>query len=140
MSTHEDFNREEQIKGSSNRSFGLVFAVVFFLIGLLPLVGSGPVRLWSLGLGGAFLVVSFLCSQILQPLNRLWTKFGLLLNKVISPVMLAALFFLVVTPTGLLMRLFSGNPLKPRFDRKADTYWVKRDPPGPKPETLSDQF
>ncbi len=140
MSPHEDFNREEKVKGSSNRSFGLVFTVVFFLIGLFPLLGSGPVRLWSLGLGGAFFVVSFLRPDVLQPLNRLWTQFGLLLNKIISPVILAVLFFLVVTPTGLLMRLFSGNPLKPRFDPKADSYWIKRDPPGPKPESMSDQF
>ncbi len=140
MSTHEDFDREEHIKGSSNRSFGLVFAVVFFLIGLFPLLGSGSVRLWSLGLGAAFLIVSLLRPQVLQPLNKLWTRFGLLLNKIVSPVMLAALFFLVVTPTGLLMRLFSGNPLKPCFDRKAESYWVKRDPPGPKPESMSNQF
>ena len=140
MSTHEDFDREEHIKGSSNRSFGLVFAVVFFLIGLFPLLGSGSIRLWSLGLGAAFLIVSLLRPQVLQPLNKLWTRFGLLLNKIVSPVMLAALFFLVVTPTGLLMRLFSGNPLKPGFDRKAESYWVKRDPPGPKPESMSNQF
>ena len=140
MSTHEDFDREEKIKGSSNRSFGLVFTVVFFIIGLLPLFWSGSVRIWSLGIGATFLLVTFLWPEVLQPLNKLWTRFGLLLNKIISPVMLAALFFLVVTPTGILMRIFSGNPLKPKFDPKADSYWIKRDPPGPKPESMSDQF
>ena len=140
MRTHEDFDREEKIKGSSNRSFGLVFTVVFFIIGLLPLFWSGSVRIWSLGIGATFLLVTFVWPEVLQPLNKLWTRFGLLLNKIISPVMLAALFFLVVTPTGILMRIFSGNPLKPKFDPKADSYWIKRDPPGPKPESMSDQF
>lgn len=140
MSTHEDFEREEHVKGSSNRAFGLVFAVVFFLIGLFPLIKSGSVRFWSLGIGAAFLAVSFLRPAILQPLNALWTRFGLFLNKIISPVMLGVLFYLVVTPVGMMMRFFSGNPMRPDFDPKADSYWIKRDPPGPKPESMSDQF
>ena len=140
MSAHEDLNRDEKIKGSSNRSFGLVFTVVFVLIGLFPLINSGSIRVWSLGLSGVFLLASFLKPEVLQPLNNLWTKFGLLLNKIISPIMLAALFFLVVTPTGIMMRIFSGNPMKPKFDPSAESYWIKRDPPGPKPESMSDQF
>jgi len=140
MSAHEDFNRDEKITGSSNRSFGLVFTVVFFLIGLFPLINSGSIRIWSMGLGGVFLLVSLLRPEVLQPLNDLWTKFGLLLNKMISPILLAALFFLVVTPVGILMRIFSGNPMKPKFDPNASSYWIKRDPPGPKPESMSDQF
>ena len=140
MSAHEDLNRDEKIKGSSNRSFGLVFTVVFVLIGLFPLISSGSIRIWSLCLSGVFLLASLLKPEVLQPLNNLWTKFGLLLNKIISPIMLAVLFFLVVTPTGILMRIFSGNPMKPKFDPSAESYWIKRDPPGPKPESMSDQF
>jgi hypothetical protein len=140
MSAHEELNREEEIIGSSNRSFGLVFTVVFLIIGLIPLIGSGSVRIWSLGLAALFLLASFIKPGILQPLNNLWTRFGLLLSKVMNPIILGLLFFLVVTPVGILMRIFSGNPMKPKFDPTAQSYWIKRDPPGPKPESLSDQF
>jgi hypothetical protein len=140
MSAHEEFNREEEIKGSSNRSFGIVFTIVFLIIGLIPLINSGPIRVWSLGLGAAFLLTSFIKPEILQPLNNLWTRFGLLLSKIMNPIILGILFFLVVTPIGMLMRIFSGNPMKPKFDPTAQSYWIKRDPPGPKPESMSDQF
>ncbi|MGV7219903.1 MAG: SxtJ family membrane protein [Nitrospinales bacterium] len=140
MSAHEELNREEEIQGSSNRSFGIVFTIVFLIISLIPLINSGSIRIWSLVLAAIFLLASFIKPEILQPLNNLWTRFGLLLSKVMNPIILGLLFFLVVTPIGILMRIFSGNPMKPKFDPTAQSYWIKRDPPGPKPESLSDQF
>lgn len=140
MSVHENLDREEAVQGSSDRTFGLVFTVVFLALGLWPLWKGGAVHYWSLGVGAAFLILSFARPTLLGPLNRLWMKFGLLLNRIVSPVILGILFFLVVTPTGLLMRLFGGNPLRLGFDSKEKSYWIKRDPPGPDPKTMSNQF
>lgn len=89
---------------------------------------------------GAFLLLAMLIPQVLAPANRLWTKFGLLLHNIVSPIALGILFFLVVTPTGLLMRLFGKDPLRLRFDPAASSYWIKRDPPGPAADSLKNQF
>lgn len=137
---HESFQRAEQIKGSSNRSFGIVFATVFAIVGLLPLIfGSAP-RAWALALAGGFALAALAVPGILAPLNRLWLKFGLLLHRVVSPLVLGIMFFLVLTPTGLLMRLLGKDPLRLRFDKDAASYWIDRTPPGPPPESLKDQF
>ncbi len=78
--------------------------------------------------------------SLLAPLNRVWTKFGLLLHKVVSPIVLGVMFYLVITPTGLLMRLFGKDPLRLKFDGTAKSYWIPREPPGPKPDSIKDQF
>ena len=100
------------IKISSNKSFGIVFFVVFLLIGLYPLIYDENVRIWSLIISFIFLVLGFLNSSILTPLNLLWFKFGILLGKLISPIIMGIVFFLVVTPIGLIMRLFKKDLLK----------------------------
>lgn len=137
---HESFDRAEGTSGSSNRSFGLVFAVVFAIVALLPLLGGGPPRMWSLGIAAVFAVLAFALPRVLAPLNRLWLKFGLLLHRIVNPVVLGIMFFLVVTPTGLLMRLFGKDPLRLKREPSAASYWIERTPPGPKPESLGDQF
>lgn len=137
---HESFSRHEEVKGSSNRTLGLVFAAVFLIIAVFPLLFGGPIRWWSLAVAAAFAVVAFVLPGVLTPLNRAWTRFGLLLHKIVSPIVLGFLFYIVVTPLGLLMRLLGKDPLRLRWDRQSATYWIERTPPGPKPETLSDQF
>jgi hypothetical protein len=137
---HESFDRDAPLQGSSNRSLGIVFGAVFLIIGALPLAFGGTPRWWSLAVAGGFLGVAFLAPALLGPLNRLWTRFGLLLHRIVSPVVLGIMFFLVVTPTGLLMRVFGKDPLRLRFDRNARSYWIDRTPPGPPPQSLSDQF
>ncbi len=137
---HEDFAREAKVEGSSDRSFGFVFAAVFTLIGLWPLMGGGQVRIWALGIAAAFAVVVLARPGLLAPLNRLWTRFGLLLHKVVSPLIMGMLFYLTVTPIGLLMRAFGKDPLRLRPDPDAASYWIERDPPGPPPETMKNQF
>ncbi|MCK6431211.1 MAG: SxtJ family membrane protein, partial [Burkholderiaceae bacterium] len=97
-------------------------------------------RWWSLVIAAAFAAVAFLLPNALTPLNRAWTRFGLLLHKIVSPIVLGFLFYIVVTPLGLLMRLLGKDPLRLRWDRQSSTYWIERKPAGPKPETLSDQF
>jgi Saxitoxin biosynthesis operon protein SxtJ len=137
---HESLQRVEEVQGSSNRVFGLVFAAVFLVIALAPWVLGHEIRLWSIGVSVAFAIASLAMPQILAPLNRIWTRFGLLLHHVVSPLVLGIMFFVVITPMGLLMRLLGKDPLRLRLDAKAPTYWLERNPPGPKPESLSDQF
>jgi hypothetical protein len=137
---HESFDRKDPVSSSSNRGFGLVFAVVFTIIGLWPWLFGGQVRIWSLVVGAAFLVVAWLWPAALAPLNRVWTRFGMLLHRIVSPVVLGVMFFVVVTPTGLLMRALGKDPLRLRLDRNAGSYWIDRQPPGPAPDTLNNQF
>lgn len=137
---HESYTREETHEGSSNRSFGIVFAVVFAIIGLLPLLFGRMPRGWALIVGALFLAVALAVPRVLAPLNRLWFKLGLLLHHVVSPLAMGIVFFGVITPMALVMRLLGKDPLRLRFDRSAPTYWIERRPPGPAPESLKDQF
>ena len=137
---HESFDREERVQSSSNRAFGFVFAAVFLIIGVLPIFFGGTWRLWSLGLSAGFLAAAILAPALLAPLNRLWTHFGLLLHRVVSPIVLGIMFFLVVTPMGLLMRAFGKDPLRLRSEKSRSSYWIDRNPPGPAPDTLNNQF
>ena len=137
---HESYDRREDVKGSSNRSFGVVFAIVFALIGLLPLLVGGGVRVWSLAVCALFLVCALVFPSVLAPLNRLWLRFGLLLHKIVSPLVLGIMFYLVITPIGLLLRSFGKDPLRVAFDKQASSYWIERVPPGPSPESFKDQF
>tara|TARA_B100000242_G_C43012178_1_gene470592 strand:- start:349 stop:732 length:384 start_codon:yes stop_codon:yes gene_type:complete len=113
------------IKISSNKSFGIVFFVVFLLIGLYPLIHDENIRIWSLIISCIFLVLGFLNSSILTPLNLLWFKFGVLLGKLISPIIMGFVFFLVVTPIGLIMRLFKKDLLKLKKNN-SKSYWIER--------------
>ena len=139
-STHEDLARTEEIEGSSDRHFGLICTAAFLLLGLWPLVHQAPIRRWALVAAAVLLAVSLGRPAALAPLNRLWLRLGLLLQRIVSPVVLAALFFLVVTPTGLVLRWRGKNPLRLRFDPEARTYWIERRPPGPAPDTMARQF
>ena len=137
---HESFQRHDDVAGSSDRSFGLVFAVVFALIGAFPLIYGGSPRIWSLAIAGVFVVAALALPRVLAPLNRLWMKLGLLLHRVVSPVVLGFLFFVVITPMGVAMRLLGKDPLRLRPDPASPSHWIERKPPGPPPESLTDQF
>jgi hypothetical protein len=101
--------------------------------------GEAP-RIWALAVAGAFLVVALARPALLGPMNRAWMAFANLLHKVITPVIMAILFYLTVTPTALLMRLFGKTPIPVQFDRHAKSYWIVRQPPGPAPESMKNQF
>lgn len=137
---HESYDRHQDVPGSTDRSFGLVFAAVFAAIGLLPLVHGGAVRLWALVVSAAFLGVALVVPSVLRPLNRLWLKFGLLLHKIVSPVVLGIMFFLVITPIGMFLRARGKDPLRLKPNKQSKTYWIERVPPGPTPESIKDQF
>jgi len=130
----------EKPKTSSDRSFGLVFFGFFLIVAMLPLAQGQHVRLWAIGVGLGFGGIAVLAPAILAPLNRLWTKFGELLHRFISPITLGVLFFGVVTPTALLLRILRKDPLRLKFDSNALTYWIERTPPGPKADTFKQQF
>ncbi len=140
MSAHEDLKRESEVKESSDRSFGVVFAAVFALIGLWPLLGGGGARWWALAAAVAFAVVALAAPRLLRIPNALWQKLGRALNRVVSPLVIGLVFFTAVVPTGLLMRLFGKDPLRLRFDREATSYWIERRPPGPPGDTMPNQF
>lgn len=137
---HEDLQRQHDIKGSSERSFGVVFAVVFTIVGLFPLMSGGAIRIWALAIAAIFLTLALLWQAPLRPLNRLWLRFGLLLHTVINPIVMALLFFGTVLPIGLLMRLTGKDLLNLKRDPRARTYWIDRRPPGPAPESMTRQF
>lgn len=137
---HEDLARHDEIQGSSDRAFGVVFTAVFVIIALFPLLRGGDVRVWAIVVAALFLAVSLVRSSLLGPLNRLWMKLGLLLHRVVSPVVLGLLFFGVVLPTGLLMRLAGKRTIPTTFDQARASYWIPRDPPGPAPEGMKNQF
>lgn len=161
---HETFTRQEQPQGSSNLGFGLVFSGFFALLALLSHLGKLPFSLsadqlaacpyWSahpefaayaltlslIAVSLVFLVLALVIPQALAPLNWVWTRFGLLLHKIVSPVVLGMLFLLVFTPIGIMMRVFGSDPLRLRFDPKATSYWIERSPPGPAADSLKNQF
>ena len=120
-----------RIKVGSNKSFGIVFFVFFLVVGLYPLINQDSLRIWSIVISIIFLILGLINSQILTPLNILWFKFGMLLGRFVSPIVMGLVFFLVVTPTGLIMRLFNKDLLKLRKNKNS-SYWIK------KPETKSE--
>jgi Saxitoxin biosynthesis operon protein SxtJ len=138
--THENFVRDGEAPSSSPRAFGFVFAAISGLMGLWPLWRGGAPRWWSLALAVAFLAAALVVPRALAPLNRLWRQLALLLHAVVTPVVMALVFFTTVTPIALIMRALGKHPLRLRLDHDARTYWIERRPPGPTPDTMPRQF
>ncbi len=140
VGTHERLSGDEHVQVSSDRSFGIVFAVVFTIITLWPVLSGGMPHWWALVVAVVCGTLALVRPALLAPFNRLWTRFGLLLNKITSPLIMGLLFYGVITPFGLVMRLAGKDPLRLRFDPSAESYWIERVPPGPAPETIKNQF
>ena len=126
----------DDVKISSNRSFGIVFFVVFLLIALYPLTKNQDIRLWSLFISLIFLFLGLIKSKILSPLNKIWFKFGIFLGKVISPLIMGLIFFSVVTPIGLIMRMLGKDLINLKYN-KNKSYWIEKS--GPK-SNMKNQF
>jgi len=139
-STHENFSREELVTVGSDRSFGFVIATALALLALLNWWHDGRLWPWMGGAAVLFLIAAVLVPASLNPLNRIWLKFGLLLHKIVNPVIMALLFFGTILPTGLVMRAMRKDLLRLKFDPNADSYWLVREPPGPTAESMKDQF
>jgi polyferredoxin len=116
----------KNIKISSNRSFGVVFFLFFFILFLWPLTKGQEVKIWLFIVSVVFLGLGLINSKLLTPLNQIWFKFGILLGRFVSPVVMGAVFFAVVTPTGFIMRLVSKNFLRLKKDNNASTYWIEK--------------
>ena len=140
MSAHENLISFEAVKTPSDRSFGRVFTGFFLLLGLWPLLRGRPVRAWALGVAALCLILTLARPSLLHPANLLWTRLGLLLQRVVSPVVMGAMFLLLFTPMGLLLRAMGKDLLRLKYDPQAPTYWIHRTPPGPAPESMANQF
>ena len=115
------------VKISSNRSFGLLFFIVFLAISLWPLKSQGDLRLWAFILALIFFVLGILNSKFLTPLNKLWMKFGIFLGSIVSPFVMGVVFFMVVTPVGLIMRFLGKDLLRIKKSKFVSTYWISRE-------------
>ena|SRR5688572_32670516 len=137
---HEDLSRVQHVEGSTERAFGLVFAGVFAIVGCWPLLHAEMPRWWSLALAGVCATVALLRPSLLARPNRLWIKLGVILGKVISPIALGVVFYAVLMPIGALLRVTGKDPLRLKLDRDANSYWILREPPGPPPDSMTNQF
>jgi len=116
---------QEKIKLPSNRNFGLVFFIVFMVIALWPLLNQSEIRYWSLFISLVFLLLGIMNSKLLTPLNKIWFKFGLLLGSIISPIIMGIVYFLIVTPTGFIMRVIGKDVLNLKKNAK-NSYWLEK--------------
>ena len=140
MSAHEDFNRPEPMRTSSDRSFGLAVGGILTVIGLAPLLKGHAVRWPALGPGATLLLLALTRPSLLRLANLLWTRLGLLLNRFVSPVVIGLMFYLVFTPAGFLLRRLGKDPLRLRLDRKSKSYWIARERKGPDDDSMANQF
>jgi Saxitoxin biosynthesis operon protein SxtJ len=124
--THEDFGREMHGSGPSDRNFGFVFTAFFLLLALWPLRHGRPVRLWSLALSVACFLVTMVQPRLLHTFNRVWTHCGVLLGKVVNPIVTTLLFFLVFTPVALILRVLGKETLRLKTEPEARSYWIER--------------
>ncbi len=137
---HETYSRDEPVTGGSERSFGIVMAVALAAISLLNWWHGGRSWYWSSGIAAFFLAAALFHPAALKSLNRLWLKLGLLLHKIVNPIVMAFVFFGTVLPTGLIMRALGKDPLRLKWEPDLNSYWIERRPTGPAPETMKDQF
>ena len=126
----------KDVKLPSNKSFGIVFAVFFSIISFWPMLNNSEIRIWSLIIAVIFFILGLINSKILTLLNRLWFKFGLMLGKIVSPIVLGIVFFLVVTPTGIIMRLIGKDSLNLK-KKNYESYWIEKDNEN---NTMKNQF
>jgi predicted membrane metal-binding protein len=140
MAMNEPILSHRKISVGSDRNFGIVFAVVFTLIGVLPSLHGGEIRWWALVIAAAFGVCAFFAPRLLQPLNRLWFRFGLLLHHVVNPVVMALVYYGAVVPMGLLLKAFGKDLLRLKREPEAASYWIMREPPAPPPGSMAKQF
>ena len=127
---------QKNMKLPSNRNFGIVFFIVFLIIALWPLLKQNEIRIWSLIISFIFFVLGLINSRLLTPLNKLWFKFGILLGRIISPLVMGVIFFLVVTPIGILMKILKKDLLNLNYNNNK-SYWIEKNEPKSK---MKNQF
>jgi hypothetical protein len=136
---HESYRREAVVRGSE-RSFGFIIAGALVVIALVPLIRGHEPRWLLAPIAAGFGLLALVVPRLLRPVNEVWHRLGLLLQKVVNPVIMGAIFAIGVIPTGILLRLMGKDPMRRKFDPQAETYWISRNPPGPPPATMKNQF
>jgi hypothetical protein len=137
---HENFSRQDNVVAGSERSFGSMMAAAVALVALINFWHNGRAWPWMAGLSCFFLAAAFLWPALLKPLNWLWFRFGLFLHAVVNPVVMALLFYVAVWPTAVIMRAMGKDLLRLKREPLSESYWIVRNPPGPRPDTMKDQF
>ena len=140
LSTRVYSGDPNDVKMGSNRSFGVVFIIVFGAIGIWAPPDLAFLKLSSFGIAILLVLATVCYPHVLTPFNRIWFKFGLILNRLLNPILMMILYYFTVTPIALLMRFFGSRPLDLEFDNTAESYWINRKPKGPSPETMKNQF
>ncbi|HEY1473697.1 MAG TPA: SxtJ family membrane protein [Pseudolabrys sp.] len=138
MAANEPVVSHRKVAAGSDRSFGLVFAAFFALVALLPAIHGAPVRWWAIAAAGAFVTIALFAPRVLHPLNRLWFALGLLLHRVVNPVVMALMFYGAILPMALLLRALGKDLLRLKREPQAASYWIAREPPAP--GSMSKQF
>ena len=139
-SLHEKFDEPEEIDIGSERGFAVVFSCIFLLIGSWPLFSEGIIRNWAFGVAAILISIGFLYPGLLRPFNLIWFKFGLLLHRIASPLIMAFLFATTIIPIGLIMKVLKKDLLNLNFDPEVDSYWIFREPSVRPPEEFKNQF
>ncbi len=127
---------DSKIKLPSNRNFGIVFFFFFLIIALWPLIKQNEIRYWSVILSIIFLILGIINSKVLTPLNKVWFKIGIILGNIISPIVLSLIFYLIVTPTAIILKLFGKDVLNLK-NKNSKSYWIEKDS---KKNSMKDQF
>ncbi len=140
QNTHESYSRHDDTAMGSERSFGLVMAVALGVVASVNWWHVGRIWPWVGGAAVLFLLAALTYPRLLRPLNIIWFKFGLLLHHIVNPIIMSLLFFLTIWPIGLILRITGKEFLRLRREPESDSYWIVRDPPGPSPESMRDQF
>ena len=125
------------MKMGSNKNFGIVFSIFFLIVSLWPLMSGYPIRIWSVIISLVFLILGLMNSKILTPFNKLWFKFGITLGAIVAPIVMGFVFFLVITPIGIAMKIIGKDILNKKYDKKRKSYWIKRKDPM---NTMKKQF
>ena len=124
-----DYKRLIEVKVGSERSFGIILAILFFLIGIYPIMGLGEIRLWSLIFAVILILVAFLKPVMLSVPNKIWFKFGIALGAILSPIVMTFIYLIAVVPIGITMNLMGKDILRLKLDKKSKSYWIKRNQP-----------
>ena len=135
-----EFKEHANVKIGSERNFGIVFTIAFAVIAAFPLIHGGAIRLWAISVSGVFLIATLLFPMVLRPLNRLWFKFGMLLGRIIAPIIMSFIFLIAVTPTALILRLFGKDPMNRKLSPTAVSYWRHRDETNDPMGSMKNQF
>jgi Saxitoxin biosynthesis operon protein SxtJ len=140
MSINEPIMSHRRTVMGSERGFGLVMAAFLLLVAIIPILHGGELRLWALGLGAAFFLCALAAPRLLSPLNRAWHRLGLALHAVVNPIIMGLIFYGTVVPMGIMLRLLGKDLLRLKWEPGAKSYWIRREPPGPEPGSMSKQF